>query len=284
MNKSLKMMIISVAIIAIICSLLGLFYSTGGKQFVVNNIYGQQIELYGNGIYKNDSLLKVGSTRGTDIAIIFVATFLLIISIYKKNSNKYKLIQGGLLVSILYNTSCLIFGVTFNKLFLIYLPLFSLSLFSLILLLNNIFKSDIYQNAIYNKKLSGISAFIILSGCSVLQWLFFIIPAIITNKPLENIDIYTTEPTFILDLAIVLPISIWCSISLLKQKIIAYKFAPIFLTFISVVGLCVIGQTIIQMRMGLVLSLAQAIFLVGIFIILGLISLFLNKKILKYTK
>lgn len=37
------------------------------EQRTVANIYGQEITLYGDGIYANDSLLTVGATKGTDV-------------------------------------------------------------------------------------------------------------------------------------------------------------------------------------------------------------------------
>jgi hypothetical protein len=40
---------------------------------------------------------------------------------------------------------------------------------------------------------------------------------------MENIDTYTTEPTFAIDLAIILPSALFCGITLLKKKAVAYQ-------------------------------------------------------------
>jgi len=57
----------------------------------------------------------------------------------------------------------------------------------------------------------------------LLQWMMHILPAVITGEPMEIIDIYTTEPTFVIDLAIILPTAIYCGIMLIKKRAFAYQ-------------------------------------------------------------
>lgn len=113
--------------------------------------------------------------------------------------------------------------------------------------------------------------------------MMFIIPSIITGNPIENIDVYTTEPTFTIDLAIILPSAFFCGIMLLRKKTIAYQLAPVLLTLITGVGICVILQTIVQTSVGIVLNAGQMYGLVISFVILGTIALFLNIKLLRHA-
>lgn len=284
MKKYINIMSIATAIFALISSCIGLFYTSNGARFVVQNIYGQDIELYGDGIYAYNSILKAGAAKGTDLAMLIIVIMLFITVILKEKYRYMKFSQVGFLSAILYNSVCLAFGVTFNRLFPLYLLLFSFSLFTFIFELLDIIKEDNFDVDIYEKKLIGTAIFMFVSGCSVLVWLMFIIPAVLTGNPMEIIEIYTTEPTFIIDIGIILPTAVVCGILLLKKKVIGYKLAPVLLTLISCVGLCVIGQTIMQTFMGIVLPIGQIIGLVGSFVVLGTIAIGLNIRILKFAK
>lgn len=77
------MLCIILACCAIVSAFIGLFYSTGGTEFFVNNVYGQQVELYGDGIYAYNSMLTVSSRLGADWMGIFGAAFLIFLCIKK---------------------------------------------------------------------------------------------------------------------------------------------------------------------------------------------------------
>ncbi len=272
------------ALLSIISSLLGLFYTFGGETRDVENIYGQTITLFGDGIYKNDSVFKVAITKGTDIAVVIVALLLLVTIVFLRNKQYAPFIQVGLLSIILYATTCLIMGTTFNNLFLLYLLQFSFLFFTFIFTLYDLLSRNSFKDEFYKKKLYGTALFLIISGLSVLQWLAFIIPAITSKVPMKIIDVYTTEPTFVIDLAIILPTAIYCSIMLITKKTFAYQLAPVLLILLTGVALCVICQTIVQSILGVSITLSELIGLVIVFVILGSISIFINFTILRNLK
>lgn len=284
MKKSITILSVVTAAIAIISASFGVFYSFGGEQRTVTNIYGQTVTLFGDGIYLNDSIMRVGTTKGTDIAIIIVSILLLLILSIFKNRKFSPFLQTGFLSIILYASTCLVMGVNFNRLFLLYLVQFGCAFFAIVFSIINLIKADNFNSNLYKKKLKGTAIFIIVGGCSVLVWMTFIIPAIISGQPISIIDVYTTEPTFVIDLAIILPSAVFCGVMLLKQNASGYKIAPVLLTLISGVGLCVIMQTIAQKALGIVLPIGQIFGLVISFVILGVIAIVLNVKLLKYAK
>ena len=284
MKKSLMVLLIIAALTSIISSGIGIFYKIGGTRRFVENIYGKQVTLYGDGIYANDSLLKAGAAKGTDIVILAAGIILLAVLFIYSNRKTGMFLQAGLLLIILYATACLIMGMGFNRLFLLYVLQFGSSLFAFISSLHQILITENYSEKIWERHFKGTGVFLIISGCSVLIWLIFILPAVFTGQPLETIEIYTTEPTFAIDLAIVFPSTVFCGISLFRKKKIGYKLAPVFLTFLTGVGLCVIFQSIYQASMGIVLPIGSFLGLVGSFIILGVIAFVLNIKLLQYMK
>lgn len=270
-----------VVVLTLIATLVGVFYSTGSDRFIVDNIYGESIELYGDGIYRYNSVLRAGVNKGTDLVMLIVAIIFAFFTALSKRAAKYKFWQVGTLSGLLYYSSCLAFGVTFNRLFPVYVLLFSSCLFTMIFLLSELIKEDNLPESLKGRSLKGTAIFLLISGSSVLVWLEFIVPAIIAGQPLSTIEIYTTEPTFVLDLGIVLPTYIGCGIALLKKKTIGYKLTPVLLTFIVIVGLTVIGQNIFQLSMGITIPVRQLIGLVISFVVLGIIATVLNIRFIK---
>lgn len=282
--KSIDLLCSLIILLVLISAGFGLLYTTGGESYFVENIYGESIELFGDGIYKNDSFFKAGINKGTDLVMSAVALLLGIVTVLSRKTKKLRLIQLGLLAGLLYYSACISFGVTFNRLFPIYTMLFSLTLFTFIFLLVRLSREDLLPVELTSKKMTGTSVFLFISGCSVLMWLSFIIPAVAGDVPLADIQIYTTEPTFVIDLAVILPTYIGCAIALLRKKVLAYKLAPALLTFIMIIGAVVISQTAFQKSLGVNIPLPQFIGLVVSFVVLGMFGLFLNLRFMRLAR
>ncbi|PKM64572.1 MAG: hypothetical protein CVU96_02100 [Firmicutes bacterium HGW-Firmicutes-20] len=265
-------------------ALVGIFYSTGAERFIVENIYGENIELFGDGIYRYNSLIKAAGNKGTDIVMFIVASAFGWLTYFREKSNRFKFWHVGALAGLLYYSACLVFGVTFNSLFPVYVGLFSVSLFMMIYVIDDLIHSDNLVDSITDFKFSTTAFFLLLCGLSVLVWLEFILPAVLSGKPLSMIEIYTTEPTFVLDLAIILPVYLISAFALYKRKIIGYKLTPILLTFITIVGLTVISQNIIQTAVGVDIPIKDLVVLVFSFVLLGVVATILNFKFIKFIK
>ncbi len=282
--KKISKLCYLIVILTLISTLIGIFYSTEAARFWVVNIYGESIELFGDGIYKYNSILKAAGNKGTDAVMLLVAVFFGIMTYLKDKSNRFKFLQAGALAGLLYYSACLVFGVTFNRLFPVYVLLFSSCLFAMIGLMSDLIKSDTIVSSATDIRLKGTSAFLIICGLSVLVWLEFVIGAIATGEPLSVIEIYTTEPTFVLDLAIILPVYVGCGLNLLRKNLIAYKLTPVLLTFIVIVGMTVISQNLFQTSMGIEIPPKDLITLVLSFVILGMFAVILNFRFQKYIR
>lgn len=285
MSKT-KIMLLSAcsAITAIISSCVGLFYTFGGQSRTVQNIYGEAVTLFGDGIYANDSFLKAGATKGTDAVIIVLAVLLILTITIIKGFRYTAFLRSGLLALILYASTCLVMGVSFNRLFPLYVLQFGCSLFAFIGCMSELLCQKSFTAEFYKKRRTGTGLFLIIGGCSTLIWLMFILPAVIDGIPMEIIEIYTTEPTFVLDLAIITPIAIWCGIAVIRRKTVAFQLAPVLLTALTGVGIMVILQTVFQSSFGIVLNPGQLFGLVVSFVILGSIALLLNIRLLRQVE
>lgn len=135
MKKLIHILTFIVVVFAFITSGVGLFYTNGGEVYTIISQYGNEIKLYGNGIYKNDSAFLAPIFRGTDFIVFFVVIPLLLYFIYldkKLKSLKSSLRLTSLLFVIFYYAFGIAFGVIFNALHLVYIVLLSTSFFALL--------------------------------------------------------------------------------------------------------------------------------------------------------
>jgi len=284
MNKStaIRVLTLCAAFSALLSSCLGLLYSSGGERRTVVNLYGETVTLFGDGVYLNDSVYKAGLSKGTDVVVILAALLLLALVSVFRHKKAALFWRCGLLSFVLYASICILMGANFNRLFLLYSVQFGAALFAFILSTNCLLRQKSFESVLYEKRMTGTAVFLIVSACVVyILWLMEVLPPILTGNPLANIGIYTTEPTYPLDLGVVLPITLWCGVSLLKQRPAAYQFAPILLTLLLGIGVTVIFQTVFLVHFSIELTIGQIIGMVVSFVILGAIALTLNLRLLR---
>ena len=109
----------------------------GDGPFSYTTIYGDTVEIYGQGIYRHDSTFVATLFRGTDAITLFVGLPLLLVSYlsYRRGSLRGSIFMIGMLMYFLYIGVTYTFSAIFNSLFLVYTALFSVSLFATIVAL-----------------------------------------------------------------------------------------------------------------------------------------------------
>ncbi|QOR36209.1 hypothetical protein IMX26_05190 [Clostridium sp. 'deep sea'] len=286
MKKSIIILSILIILLTIITTSFGLFYTDEGKSFYVENVNGDTVKIFGNGIYANESYFKAAIDKGTDaiMLLIVLPLFTLTVLLSKKNSLKIKLLHLGLLSCILYYSASISFAVAYNRLFIVYLLLFSASLFTFIIEINNIDLKRMQDSIILNIPHKSVIIFLMLAGLSVFVWLIEIIGSLKTGNPPGVIGINTTEPTFILDIGIIAPCAFYTAFLVYKKKPVGYLFATTLLTLNAIVGLIVISQSIFQHSYGILISLEEFIPYVMVFVVMSLAAIVINTKIIKSIK
>jgi hypothetical protein len=98
MKKSspLTFLTLLVAILAAAYAGIGLFSKGGPGPFEFTSIHGQTVEIYGQGIYRNDASFKAPIFRGTDAVTLFACIPVLLIALawYHRGS-----LRGGLFLT-----------------------------------------------------------------------------------------------------------------------------------------------------------------------------------------
>jgi hypothetical protein len=285
-GKIFHVLVVFIAFLAMITCSLGLFYKTDGQPFNFINQYGDTVRIYGSGIYKNDSYFMAPIFKGTDFTILVFAIPLLIISLImdvKYNTVRTKLFMVAIIALFLYYSTSISIGVVYNVLHLVYIALFSCCLFAFItgfLLLREY--SITSSVKIYT---IGLKIFLILCGLSLfVAWLPDIILSLINKRSLELIGIYTTQITYVLDMAIISPMIFICVYNLSKQNNFGYILLGIILNTLVLVGILVINQTIFQSVAGIEVPIGAIITKVGIFVLLALVAIYHEIKLFRNIK
>ena len=269
-----EIIIILLLIIISLCGILSLDFS---KAYSYINQYGDEVKLFGSGIYKDDSYFKAPIFIGSDLCFLFFVVPLFIISFIKDLRSRTENTQLRL-VSIeaisLYYAVSLCIGVKYNRIFVLYVILFSLLFFSLIKRMRNLSR---YNYSFEMKKSDEV--FLVISGISLcVAWWPDIIPTILNGTTLKLIENYTTEPTYVLDLGIISPL---CFISLFlmrKNDSFGVILYAILLQSIMIVAVMMITQSAVQFASGTDIPLPALISKSIIFIILGLFAAALDRR------
>jgi hypothetical protein len=282
-SKVFHVLVVLIIFLAIISSGFGLLYKSGGQPFDFLNLYGDTVKIYGNGIYKNDSYFFAHTFKGTDFMTLFVALPLMILALImdiKNNTIKSKLFLTAMIAYFLYYSVSYSMGVTYNVLHLVYLALFSCTLYALILGFGFLKTYSIKMSAkIYTNRLK---IFLVFCGISLfVAWLPDIIESLINKKSLGLIEIYTTQVTYVLDMAIISPLIFICLYNLSKNNNIGYILLGIILNMLSLVGIMVILQTVFQNRAGIKMPVEAGITKVGIFVLLAIVAIYYEIKLFK---
>lgn len=271
---------ICIILLLITVSLCGIFSMDFTKGFSYINQYGDEIKIFGSGIYKADSYFKATIFIGTDFAILFFGVPLFIISLVKnicKANCKTELRLTCIEATALYYAASLCFGVKYNRIFVLYVLLFALVFFKFISRMRALSK---YKISFGPAKKDTI--FLIFSGISLcIAWWPDIIPTIIKGTSLSLIENYTTEATYILDLGIISPLCFIALYLMKKQDSLGTILYAILLQSIMVVAVMMITQSAVQIIAGVEIPVAALISKALIFVILGIIAAFLDRRLYK---
>lgn len=248
------------------------------KSYEVTNQYGDIVRIFGSGIYEHDSYFKAPISIGTDFCILLVLVPLFICSYIRdirEDTNATRIRLMSAYAVALYYAASLAFGVTYNRLHLVYIALFACSLFGTFVTFRTIQTSDLNFTAT-----KGIGTFLVLTGIAlIVAWMPDIIPAMLSGEPLSLIEVYTTEITYVLDMGIIAPLCLVCVHLLNKKDNLGTVIFAILSTTCIFVGIMMIPQAICQMRSGYEMPTQVFVGKSGSFIALGGFALYFDRKL-----
>lgn len=261
-----------IAVLALITAGFGLFSQGGVGLFEFTTVHGSTVEMYGQGMYRNDSLFAGALFRGTDVVTLFVSIPLLLAGyvLHRRGSLRGGIFMIGVLMYMLYIGVTYTFSAMFNSLFLVYTALFSASLFAVIVVLATFDTQFLAGKVTPGMPRRGIAIFMFVAGLGTLfLWLSELIGPIAAGQAPVNLGPYTTMFTHGFDSAVITPATVITGIFLLQRKPLGYLLAAPLLVLCSLVGVTVIAQTVSQSLAGIVFPIGVYIGMVGSWVVMG---------------
>jgi hypothetical protein len=247
------------AVLALVAAGSDLFWPGGDGTYTFTSVRGERVEIYGRGLYRNDTLFVGALNRGTDVAVLFVAIPFLVFALgwYRRGSLRGGLLLAGTLAYFVYVYASAALGATsYNALFLIYIALFSTSLFALVTLLMSIDPGELV--ACLSPRDPGRILAIFMLACGAVTtavWLGMgLLPAIVGGEAPEHLDSYATPVTDALDLGIITPATFLVGYLLLRQAPLGYLLVTPLLGILVLLGPTFVAQTLSQSRAGISVS------------------------------
>lgn len=271
---------IVLGICVIVTAMIGIFYTNDGKSFTVVNMYGNTVQLYGDGIYSHSSFLNVSNYSGANMFAMITAILLILLTIWRKKPLWAEILRTSGIVILVYYCACSLFGTPMNPLYLLNAFCFGLSIFTAFMAVQDLFSGIAVPQALKEKSLKGTGIFLIISGALIaIIWISSIIPPTLSGDYGSLLGIQTTEVTFGIDLSITCPLLILCGIWIFQKKDMGYKVALLLLNLLAGVAIMVILQRAYCIKLGVEIPLQALIGFIISFVILGVIALYLSVKL-----
>ena len=263
---------------------IGFFRNRAPDAQTFTTLRGDQVELYGRGLYRFDTLFFGAGYKGQDAVVLFLGVPLLILSIllYQRGSLVGHLMLVGLLGYFLYVYSSMAFGAAYNSLFLLYTAVLAVSLFGFIILFNSAIIKLAAFDALSSLPRRALSIFMFVSGgVTLFVWGAPLVDALVSGSVPARMDSYTTMVTYAIDLAVITPATIISGFMILRGNALGYVMVAPLLTLIVLLAPQIILSTIFQYRAGVPFSTGEIVGPVAGFAVLGTVGLWLLIRLLR---
>lgn len=281
--RSVVVLSILTAVVAGISAATGIYYSKPGDSYFYESIRGEQVEIYGKGLYEHMSAEVAVQGIAHDYVTLFLAVPALLISLFflKKGSLRTALFHAGLLKYFFLTYLFYLNMGMYNFLFPAYVLLTSTSFFALAIVLLEIDLPRLkekFRNNLPYKFIGGVLIF--MASAIAFLWLEVIITPLLDGSIIpRSVEHYTSLTVQGLDLALFLPLAFLSGLLLLQRKNLGYMMASVTLIF-----LCFLMSALIAKIIGMALTgvnVIPVVFIIPVFLLLAIICstiLFRNIK------
>lgn len=271
MTKPQILLILLIAIFAAIACITAIFFSAEGRSYSYETIRGQNVEIYGKGLYRQMSSDVAIQGIAQDYVTLFLAVPLLIFALIGsiKNSLQARFCLAGIMLYFLISYMLYTAMAMYNSMFLVYLIIMAISFFSLFRLLwqvNLAQMAKLFASA--PTRLVGYFL-IIISSCIGLLWLSVIIPPLLDGSiyPLQ-LQHYTTLIVQGFDLGLFLPMAFVSGWLMLKKHALGLLFATVYIIFLAILMTALSAKIIAMGLQGI--NIIPVVFIIPTFNLLSL--------------
>ena len=253
----ISVLVMVIAILALGACAYGVFSGGGPGSYEFLSINGENVQIYGKGLYQKDSISIATQGIAQDIVTMVLGIPLLLIALYsyRRDSLKGRLLLTGTIGYFLYTYASYCFVWMYNSFFLIYVALMSASFFAFVLTMMSFDIENLracFKEELPVKRLGGFS---ILFGVMIaLMWIGKIVPALLQGTLPAGLDHYPTLIIQALDLGFIVPAAILSGILLMKKRPFGYLLSSIIymkgITMATAVTAMLFGQMMAGLKVG----------------------------------
>lgn len=247
-TRSLRILIILIVILACFASVMGIFYKSEGSEYLFESVRGEQVKIYGRGLYHHMSADVAIQGIAQDIVTLFLGIPLLMLGLWKssKGSVRWNFFLAGILKYFFITYLFYMCMAMYNHLFLVYVCLAGLSFYSLIFVLLRFKISKIPKVFNKNTPTKSVGFFLIINAVMIaILWLQIVIPPVLNGTIIpKEVEHYTTLIVQGMDLSILLPLSFLSGLWLIRKQNIGYLLAPIVIIFLCLLMLALVAKII----------------------------------------
>lgn len=261
-----------VAALTVAATLGGILSQEPGDPVPFTTVRGEQVDLFGHGLYRYDSLFSGANFRAQDLVVLAVAVPALgsAALLAHRGSRPGRLLLAAAFGALAYVYASMAFMAAFNPFFLAYVAILSGSLFGLALTVRAIEETDREALRAAAMPWRAASLFMLAGGAvTLVVWLVPLLSAQLAGNPPDHLDHTTTMVTDALDLAVITPGAVACGLLLWRRRPLGIALAmPLLGTIVLLLPL-IVGGTISQVAAGIEYTPAEVVGPIAGFGLLG---------------
>lgn len=259
-------------------------YRTGHEYRVVSQ-FGEVVEVFGFGVHARDSVLKAGIVTGADAICALVGAPLLLWFAGRVNhpepdrARRARLRLAALLGVFAYYALSGATTQTYNVLLLPFCVVTAASLFGCFALVLGTDLDDLATHHTWRLPWRSMTVFLVLGAAAVtVAWLPDIVLSWFAGPP-ESLEVYHTEITYALDLAIVGPLIIAGVVLLRRRTGLGLVLVAASLVACITVGLQTLAGIVLLQDVYAQMPVAQVLTKIVVFVVLGGWGLVLDRRL-----
>jgi len=244
--KPIMVLVIVISLLSALAASYGAFAGGGPGSYQFESLRSGEITIYGEGLYKYESIALGPQARGQDVVTLFLWIPLLIISLYiaLKNSLRGKLLLTGTIGYFLYTYTMYTF-IQFNEMYLVYIALMASSLYAFILSFMSLEIPQLRSAFTEKIPVKTLAAFQILSAFGLaFRWFADLVPSLLTGTAPSELQHYSSIPVYSMDLGLIVPAFAVSAVLLLKRATYGYVLTTVLLVKSVTMWTALIAMTI----------------------------------------
>ena len=271
-----------VAVLAAVASIAGLVWAGGDGRATATTVRGEEVELYGEGLYRHDTVFVGAASKGTDVVTLAFGIPLLVgtLVLARRGSVRAALLFSGALTYFLYVYASRSFANAYNGLFLVYVALFSASLLALVVAVRSLDVRALASSP-GERGHRGVSIFLVVCAVvTAIVWLAPMVSSLVEGEPPELLDTYTTAVTDALDLGVIVPTLLVGAYLHSRRSPLGYLLAVALLVLLVLIAVTIVAQTAFQLAAYVSFTPGEIIGPISGFLVLAAVAVWLLARLL----